>query len=95
LLRKDYQGIAKELPKFENLGFTKLPVNVEEAVIAISIANKGSLPDMGSIRISQGTITRWQQYLSVLQQYGNDVRSAEPALKRRFGDTFWYWVFYR
>jgi hypothetical protein len=95
LLRKDYQGIAKELPKFENLGFTKLPVNVEEAVIAISIANKGRLPDMGSIRISQGTITRWQQYLSVLQQYGNDVRSAEPALRRRFGNTFWYWVFYR
>jgi hypothetical protein len=95
LLRKDYQGIAQELPKFEKLGFKRLPVNVEEAVIAISIANKGRLPNTGSIRISQGTITRWQQYLSVLQQYGNNVRSAEPALRRRFGDTFWYWVFYR
>ncbi len=95
LLRKDYQGIAKELPDFEKLGFKSLPVNVEEAVIAISIANKGRLPYTGSIRISQGTITRWQQYLSVLQQSGNNVRSAEPTLRRRFGDTFWYWVFYR
>lgn len=95
LLKKDYQGIAKELPEFERMGFTRLPANVEEAVIGISIANKGKLPYMGDMVISKSTITRWEQYLAVLRQYGNNVRSAEPALRRRFGDTFWYWVFYR
>src|SRR5450759_1911982 len=37
LLKKDYQGIAKILPKFENLGFTKFPVHVEEAAMILSL----------------------------------------------------------
>ncbi len=95
LLKKDYLEITKELPEFKRLGFIRLPVNVEEAVIAITEANKGKLPYIGNMVISGNTITRWEQYLAVLRQYGNNVRSAEPTLRRRFGDTFWYWVFYR
>lgn len=95
LLKKNYKGIEHNLPQFEKLGFKTLPVHIEEAVIALTISNRGKLPYMGKFRISEKTEERWSQYLSVLQQYGNDVKAAEPALKRRFGDTFWYYVFYR
>lgn len=95
LLKKNYKGIAHELPRFERFGFNSLPANVEEAAIAISVSNKRKLPDMGHLQISKNTEQRWSQYLSVLKQYGNDVKAAEPALKRKFGDTFWYYVFYR
>jgi len=95
LLKKNYNGIAHELPKFEKFGFTRLPVHIEEAAIALAVSNKGKLPDMGKLHISKNTEQRWNQYLGVLKQYGNDVKSAEPALKRRFGDTFWYYVFYK
>jgi hypothetical protein len=95
LLQKNFKGIAHELPKFEKFGFTRLPVNVEEAAIALSISNKGRLPEMGNLQISKNTEQKWYQYLSVLKQYNNDVKSAEPALKRRFGDTFWYYVFFK
>jgi hypothetical protein len=50
---------------------------------------------MGNLGISKNTELRWKQYLTVLQGYGNDVKSAEPVLRRQFGDTFWYYVFYR
>jgi Family of unknown function (DUF6057) len=95
LLKKNFKAIAKELPKFERFGFTRLPIHVEEAAIALSISNKGRLPEMGNLQISKTTEQKWNQYLSVLQQYNNNVKSAEPALKRRFGDTFWYYVFYK
>jgi hypothetical protein len=95
LLKKNYNGIAHELPKFEKFGFTRLPVHIEEAAIALAVSNKGKLPEMGHLSISKSTEQRWGQYLSILQQYGNDVKSAEPALKRRFVDTFWYYVFYK
>ena len=95
LLKKNYKGIAHELPEFEKLGYKRLPVHIEEAALALAISNKGVLPDMGNLHISQNTESRWNQYLTVLQQYDNNLKSAEPVLKRRFGDTFWYYVFYR
>jgi hypothetical protein len=94
-LKKDYMGIELELPKFERFGFTRLPVHIEEAVLALVFMNRGKLPAMGNLRISKNTELRWSQYLSVLKQYNNDIKSAEPVLRRRFGDTFWYYVFYK
>jgi hypothetical protein len=95
LLKKNNKGIAHELVEFEKLGYKRLPVHIEEAALALAISNKGILPDMGNLHISQNTVSRWNQYLAVLQQYDNNLKSAEPVLKRRFGDTFWYYVFYR
>jgi hypothetical protein len=70
-------------------------VHIEEAALALAVSNKGRLPDMGNIQVSKNTELRWNQFLTVLQQYGNDLKSAEPVLKRRFGNTFWYYVFYK
>src|SRR5450759_615275 len=95
LLKKDYQGIAKILPKFENLGFTKFPVHVEEAAMILSLFTNGKLPSLGNLVINRNTELRWNQYLSVFQQYKTDLKASEPALKRQFGNTFWYWSFYK
>ena len=95
LLKKDYQGIANEIPKFTSLGFTKLPVHIEEAAVALSVFNNGKLPDVGNIQINKNTGLRWEQFLTVFQQYGTDPKASEPALRRQFGNTFWYYAFYR
>ena len=95
LLHKDYNGILHELRGYERLGYTELPAHIEEAVIALAISNKGKMPDTGNIRVSKKTELRWNQYLTVLQQYGNNIKSAEPVLKKQFGNTFWYYVFYK
>ncbi len=95
LLKKNFKGLSHELPEFGKLGFKRLPVHIEEAALALAVSNNGNMPDMGRLQISRNTEQRWNQYLDVLQQYRNDVKAAEPALRKRFGDTYWYYVFFR
>ena len=95
LIKKNFKGIADALPEFEKLGFDRLPVHIEEAALALAVTNKGNLPYTGHLKISISTERRWNQYLGVLRHYRNDVRSAEPALRKEFGDTYWYYVFFR
>jgi hypothetical protein len=95
LLRKYYQGIATEIPKLRNYGFTYIPVHLEEAAVAFSVLNNGKVPATWNIQVSNNTINRWNRYMAVFQQYGTDLKRAEPALRRQFGNTFWYYAFYR
>lgn len=95
MIKKNYEGIATLLPRFSSLGYRQFPVNVEEAATALSVLNDGRLPDLGGIQISSSTTSRWNQYLTVFQQYGTNPKASEPALKRQFGNTFWYWAFYK
>jgi len=95
LLKKDYKAIAHELPNFERFGFKKLPLNIEEVAVALPSLKMGKLPDLGPITINKNTEQQWRQYLAIFKQYGNNANAAEPELKRQFGNTFWYYVFYR
>jgi hypothetical protein len=95
LIKKDFKLITAMLPEFEKLGYKAFPVHVEEAVLAISLTDDGKLPQMGNLRISKASETRWTQFLTLFQEYGSNPRAAEPALRRQFGNTFWYWVFYK
>lgn len=94
LLKKDYQGIVANLPLFEKKGYSGFPVHVQEAILAISTMNNEKL-QLGKLSVSKITEERWTQFLTVFQQYGNDPRTAEPALRKQFGNTFWYWAFYK
>lgn len=95
LLKKNYRGIANELLKLGNYGYKNMPVHIEEAAVALSVLNMGKLPNLGNIQLNKNTELRWNQYLTIFQQYGTNLKAAEPALKRQFGNTFWYYSFYR
>jgi hypothetical protein len=95
LLKKNYIGILHELPRFERLGFSKLPVHIEEAAIALAISNNGKIPDTGNLPVSKNCLSEWNEYISVMRQYGNNLKTAEPVIRSRFGNTYWYYVFYR
>ncbi len=95
LLKKDYNSLSASLSRFDELGYTGFPAHVEEAVLAISTMNNSENPYQGKLIVSKFTEERWTQFLTVFQQYGNDVKAAEPALRKQFGNTYWYWIFYR
>ena len=95
LLKKDYNNLSSSLSRFDELGYTRLPSHVEEAVLAISTMNNGVNPYNGKLSISGKTADRWTKFLTVFQQYGNNLQAAEPALRKQFGNTYWYWIFYR
>lgn len=94
LLKKDYKSIAANLPLFEEKGYSEFPVHVQEAILAISTMNDEKL-SLGNLTVSRITEERWTQFLTVFQQHGNNPRTAEPALRKQFGNTFWYWAFYK
>jgi hypothetical protein len=95
LLKKDYQSISNSLPQFNRYGYIKIPVHVEEAAIAYKILNRVSLPYPIKLHIDPSVELRFNQFIQTFQSYGADLKSAEPALKKQFGNTFWYYAFYR
>jgi hypothetical protein len=94
MLAENYSGIASGIAKLESLGFTKIPVHLEEAAMVYKLSNSGSLPDMGNLKIDPQTEARFNQFLQTVQLYGNNLKTAQPFLKQKFGDTFWYYAFY-
>jgi hypothetical protein len=95
LINKDYQGIANEWKNLGRYNFKSIPVHIEEAGVAIKSLYNINLPAAGNLRISNVTENRFVTFLQIFQSYGSNLQSAEPALKKQFGDTFWYYVFYK
>jgi hypothetical protein len=95
MLMEDYDGIASCLAKLKNFGYTKIPAHLEEAAMVYRLSNSGSLPDMGNLSIDPQTEVRFNQFLQTFQSYGNDLKIAQPFLKKKFGNTFWYYAFYQ
>jgi len=95
LLKKDYPGISAQWKNLEHYGFLKLPVHIEEAVVAIKLLYTGQLPSPDNLTIRPDTEIRFERFLQTFQAYGNNLRAAEPALRKQFGNTFWYWTFYQ
>ena len=94
LLKKDYKGIALELPKMEQLGYTRLPTHIEEVAASLTSLKMG-VPEPGRIQMNTNTLLRWKEYLTIFKQHGSNPAAAEPFLRNQFGDTFWYYAFYR
>jgi hypothetical protein len=94
MLKEDYSGIASGLAKLKNYGYKKIPVHLEEAALVYRLSKSGPMPDMGNLSIDPRTEARFNQFLQTFKLYGNDIKIAQPFLKKKFGDTFWYYAFY-
>ena len=94
LLKKDYQGISSQWKNLEKYGFRKIPVHIEEAAVAIKLLYTGQLPSPMNLTLNPDTEMRFERFLQTFQAYGNNLKPAEPALRKQFGNTFWYWTFY-
>lgn len=94
MLKEDYEGIASAVTKLGSLGFSKIPAHIEEALMVYRISNLGPFPDLGNLKINPNTEAGFKQFLQTFQFYGNNLRTAQPFLKQKFGNTFWYWAFY-
>ena len=90
---KDYKGIASGLAQLESLGYKKIPVHLQEAALVCRMSGL-ALPDIGSLKIDPQVETRFNQFLRMFQSYGNNLKTAQPFLKQKFGNTFWYYGFY-
>lgn len=94
LLQKNMKGIVAELPKMEKMGYTKIPKNVEEAVVTYKLLNVGKMPELKRLKINPQTEKRFRQYYQIFQQNQGNRQQARRALAKDFSDTYWYYVFF-
>jgi hypothetical protein len=94
MLNEDYEKIGSALPKLETMGYERIPVHIGEAAMVYKISNLGPFPGLGSLRIDPTTETKFNEFLQTFKNYGNNLKAAQPFLKQKFGNTFWYYAFY-
>ena len=95
LLKKDYAGIAKEVPGILRFYNSRIPVHIEESLVVFKELKNSGLQFPGILNINLNTEFAFRQYLEIFQKYNNDPKMAEPALRKQFGKTFWYYAFYK
>lgn len=94
MLTEEYDSIGSGLVKLRNFGYAKIPLHLEEAALVYKLSTSGPLPDMGGLTINPQTEVRFNQFLQTFQTYGNNLKTAQPFLKQKFGNTFWFYAFY-
>ncbi len=95
LLKKDSKSIMAVLPKLEGYGFKKMPVHIEEAFVAYKLLKIGRLPKLENLTTDPKTELKFKQFIQEMQFYGNNLKLAKPALREKFGNTFWFYAFYQ
>ena len=93
MLSENYEDIASGLARLESLGYRKIPAHLEEAALVCRMSGL-ALPDMRGFKIDPQTEVRFNQFLQTFRSYGNNLKTAQPFLKQKFGNTFWYYGFY-
>ncbi len=94
MLRKDMQGIVDLLPVMEKAGYTRIPKNVEEAVVSFKLLKVGEMPVLNRLKINPETEQRFSRYYAIFQQNSTNKQQAQRALSKEFSNTYWYYVFF-
>jgi len=95
LLNKDLKAIAQEWHKLDLYGYKRVPRHLQEAALAMRTLIKIELPAQERLKIDIETERLYTQFLQTFQLSGYDLVKAESSLRRNFGNTFWYYLFYK
>jgi hypothetical protein len=94
MITENYQELASGIGMLKGLGYSKIPLHLEEAALVCRMSGSVAISGLGDLRINPQTESRFSQFLETFRQYGNNLKTAQPFLKQKFGNTFWYWAFY-
>lgn len=79
--------------RIEELGYTSIPRNVEEAML-LFISNSGQRDHkMPSFGIKPATIQNFNQFAAIAKKHNGDKNIALPEL-RKFNNTYWFYAMY-
>ena len=80
MLTKDVEILVDNIRLMKNMGYTRIPRHIEEAIL-IYYNSTGKYPDMGGLTISNETRLRFGQYFTAFEQ----------KMQADFSNTFWYY----
>ncbi len=91
LLRKDLDAFAANIYRLKDLGYEKIPLHYEEALVLYTgLSGKNMIPE-GFI-ISTATQKRFHDYAKVFAANRYEMDKAARALYGKFGGTFWFYM---
>ncbi len=91
LLNKDIDNFAANISKLRELGYSRIPVQYEEAMLVyMKHTGKNIVP--AGYTISRETLSRLSGYLEILNTYGSDRRKSSQMLFREYGGTYWFYL---
>ncbi len=91
LLEKNVVGIMGEIRKLKGMGYTRIPMHIEEAAL-FSYANTGSIPDLGGLKISKETESNYSKYETSQIFNGNNKSSGSMGINNNMRSTYWYYL---
>jgi hypothetical protein len=92
LLNHDVAKVVVNLKYLEKLGYEKIPVHIEEALMMFLTMNKEYKVDLGKYQISQETQKNFIAYSKLLMKYRQNRMEGQPEIYRNFGNTYWYYI---
>jgi hypothetical protein len=91
LLNKNLKGIADNIYRLRELGYRRIPVHNEEALLLyMEITRTNVLP--AGYAISSETQERFHQYAKTFAMYRDYPGMPHQALVKDFASTFWFYM---
>ncbi|MBK7480567.1 MAG: hypothetical protein IPI69_13190 [Bacteroidales bacterium] len=94
LLNKDVEMLVDNVRLMKNMGYTRIPGYIEEAIL-IYYNSQGVFPDLGGLELSSETRLRFDQYFTAFMSARQNPARLEALMKKQFGNTFWYYFHFR
>jgi hypothetical protein len=94
LLAGNLLKLMNYIPDLKTLGYTKLPIHVQEAMLVVASQTPSFDKNMLYSMVSRNTYERFVAYQKILQKYQRNMSSARQELQNQFGDTYWYYLMY-
>jgi len=92
LLNKKVGRVVAKLSQLEKIGYTHFPINIAEAVAPYRLLEIGEWPDLKVLKLSSQMKKRFGEFNTIHEK---NNPNAQQVLYEKYGNTFWYYVFYR
>lgn len=91
LLDKKLDFFAANISRIKDFGFKEIPVHYEEALLAYMVNTETSIIPAG-YSIRESTRQRFNDYFKTYSFSAGDPDQAVTLLKKRFGNTYWFYL---
>jgi hypothetical protein len=95
LLSHQYEAFLSNLYRMNEFSYNKLPKVYQEAIIVIKDVLQKSDKELSEHKIDPVINDQFIYYKTILfNSYHGNLLKAQPVLKKKFGQTYWYYLHY-
>lgn len=93
LLNKDIESVSINTKYLKKLKYKSIPVYIQQSILLFFAKNKIYDPKL-MLLVSDDIKKQFDKLYVIIQKHDNKMKWAKSAIKREFGDTYWYFYYY-